>query len=148
MKVPELVAPAGNLEKLKLAILYGADAVYLGGKNFSLRSAADNFSEEEIIEGIEFAHKFKRKVFVAINSFLHDSEIERLPAFVKFLESASADGVIASDLGVVTTVRKHSSLPIHLSTQASLPYPAPRPHRRRQKALLLRYPWAGCSAMV
>lgn len=119
MKVPELVAPAGNLEKLKLAILYGADAVYLGGKSFSLRSAADNFSEEEILEALEFVHSRGKKAYVVLNSFLHDNEIENLPPFVRFLEQAGVDGIIASDLGVVTTVKKHSKLPIHLSTQAS-----------------------------
>lgn len=119
MKVPELVAPAGNLEKLKLAILYGADAVYLGGKSFSLRSAADNFSEEEIIEALDFVHQRGKKAYVVLNSFLHDSEIENLPPFVRFLEQAGVDGIIASDLGVVTTVKKYSQLPIHLSTQAS-----------------------------
>lgn len=119
MKVPELLAPAGNLEKLKLAILYGADAVYMGGKSFSLRSAADNFSEEEIIEALDFVHQRGKKAYIVLNSFLHDSEIEQLPPFIQFLEKSGIDGVIASDLGVVTTVKKHSSLPLHLSTQAS-----------------------------
>lgn len=119
MNYPELLAPAGNLEKLKLAILYGADAVYLGGKSFSLRSAADNFSEEEIIEALEFVHSRGKKAYIVLNSFLHDREIENLPPFVRFLESAGIDGVIASDLGVVSVVKKHSSLPLHLSTQAS-----------------------------
>lgn len=123
MNVPELVAPAGNLEKLKLAILYGADAVYLGGKNFSLRSAADNFSQEEMIEAINFAHARGKKAYVVLNSFLHDKEIENLAPFVHFLEEIKVDGVIASDFGVVSVVKKATQvsnhLPIHLSTQAS-----------------------------
>lgn len=117
--VPELLSPAGSLEKLKVAVSYGADAVYLGGQNFGLRSAADNFTETELKEGVEFAHEHGAQVYVVLNSFLYDKELDDLPDFLKILEEAKVDAVIVSDLGVVETVAKKSALEIHLSTQAS-----------------------------
>lgn len=117
--IPELLAPAGNLEKLKIAILYGANAVYLGGLKFGLRSAADNFTNEELIEGVQFAHDHNAQVYVVLNSFLHDKDLEELPEFVEFLDSIHVDAVIVSDLGVIQTVKKYSKIPVHLSTQAS-----------------------------
>ncbi len=117
--IPELLIPAGSLEKLKVAVLYGADAVYLGGQKFGLRSASDNFSEYELRQGVSFAHAHHAKVYVVLNSFLHDDELGELPDFLRFLESIGTDAVIASDLGVIETAKAHSSLPIHLSTQAS-----------------------------
>ncbi len=117
--VPELLAPAGSLEKLKVAVSYGADAVYLGGQKFGLRSAADNFTETELEEGIEFAHARGAVVYVVLNSFLYDKELTELPEFLKILERVKVDAVIVSDLGVVETVARESNLHIHLSTQAS-----------------------------
>lgn len=119
MFVPELLAPAGNLDKLKVAISYGANAVYLGGLKFGLRSAADNFTEAELIEGVAFAHEYKALVYVVLNGFLHDKDLADLPDFVKFLDEIKVDAVIVSDLGVIETVKKHSNLEVHLSTQAS-----------------------------
>lgn len=116
---PELLAPAGSLEKLKVAVLYGADAVYLGGQKFGLRQASDNFSPEELKEGIEFAHERGSMVYVVLNSFLHDKDLEELPEFLELLEALKVDAVIVSDLGVITTIQKHSKLVVHLSTQAS-----------------------------
>ena len=116
---PELLAPAGSLDKLKVAISYGANAVYLGGLKFGLRSAAENFTEEELIEGVEFAHKRGALVYVVLNGFLHDKDLDELPEFVKFLDSIKIDAVIVSDLGVIKTVHTNSSIPVHLSTQAS-----------------------------
>ena len=78
MQVPELLAPAGNLDKLKVAISYGANAVYLGGLKFGLRSAADNFTEEELLEGVEFAHSHNALVYVVLNGFLHDQDLDEL----------------------------------------------------------------------
>lgn len=118
MKI-ELLAPAGNLEKLKIAINYGADAVYLAGQQFGLRSAANNFSNFEIEQGIQYAHERNRKVYITINSYLHNEELEALPEFVKFLETVQPDGAICSDLGVIETVKKYSTIPIHISTQTS-----------------------------
>ncbi|MBL6992086.1 MAG: U32 family peptidase [Bacteriovoracaceae bacterium] len=119
VKIPEILAPAGNLEKLKVAVLYGADAVYLGGMKFGLRSAADNFTNAEIEEAVAFAHKRGVLVYVVLNSFLHDKEIEELPPFVQFLHQVGIDAVIVSDLGVLQVVRQCSKLKIHLSTQGN-----------------------------
>ena len=119
MKI-ELLAPAGNLEKLKIAILYGADAVYIAGQEFGLRSAAGNFSDYEIEEAIRFVHQKQRKIYITLNAFLHDREIRKLPLFLDTLNSLGPDGVICSDLGVVEIVKRHSNIPIHISTQASV----------------------------
>ena len=118
-KVPEILAPAGSLDKLKVAILYGANAVYVGGQKFGLRTAAENFTLDELREGVEFAHERGAHVYVVLNSFLHDKDLTELPDFIKFLESISVDAVIVSDLGVVKTVSANSKIPIHISTQAS-----------------------------
>lgn len=118
-KIPELLSPAGSLDKLKIACQYGADAVYLAGQQFGLRTAADNFTETELVEGISFAHQRGVKVFVVLNGFLHDEDLKELQPFLTLLESLNVDAVIASDLGVIETVKAHSSLAIHLSTQAS-----------------------------
>ncbi len=116
---PELLAPAGSLEKLKVAVLYGANAVYCGGQQFGLRTAAENFTNDELLEGVEFAHARNAQVFVVLNGFLHDKDLVSLPEFLYFLEEIHVDAVIVSDIGVVETVKEHTSLPIHLSTQAS-----------------------------
>ena len=94
----ELLAPAGNLNKLKIAVLYGADAIYLAGPKYGLRSASDNFSDTELCEGIQFAHKNNCKTYVTLNAFLHDKELEDLPEYVSFLEQINVDAVIVSDL--------------------------------------------------
>ncbi len=117
--LPEILAPAGSLEKLKVAVLYGANAVYAGGQKFGLRTAADNFTLDELREGVNFAHDRGAKVYVVLNSFLHDKDLSELPEFVKFLEEIGSDAVIVSDLGVVRTVSALSKIPIHVSTQAS-----------------------------
>ncbi|MGB9813048.1 MAG: peptidase U32 family protein [Thermovenabulum sp.] len=120
MKKPELLAPAGNLEKLKYAIVYGADAVYVGGKDFSLRAKADNFSLEELEEGINFAHERGKKVYVAINIFPHNEDLEAMPSFIKRVALMGADAFILSDPGVFTLVKELvPHIKIHLSTQAN-----------------------------
>lgn len=116
---PEILAPAGSLEKLKVAVLYGANAVYLGGQKFGLRQASDNFSAQELREGVNFAHSRGVHVYVVLNSFLHDKDLEELPEFLSLLSELNVDAVIVSDLGVITSIQKHSQLVIHLSTQAS-----------------------------
>jgi U32 family peptidase len=120
---PEILAPAGSLEKLKVAVLYGADAVYLGGQNYSLRSAADNFTENELREGVHFAHRNNTAVYVVLNAFFHDKDFENLPSFIRLLDELKVDAVIVSDLGVIEMVKRHrareSQLDIHLSTQSS-----------------------------
>lgn len=118
-KKPELLLPAGNLEKLKIACIYGADAVYIGGQKFGLRSGADNFSNEEIAEGCQFAKNYDCKVYVVLNAFLHNKDYDGIIPYVKFLEEAGVSALIISDAGVITTVSKACYIPIHLSTQAS-----------------------------
>jgi len=115
----ELLAPGGNLRKLKTSVLYGANAVYFAGQKFSLRGASENFSDAEIMEGVTFAKERNCKVYVTLNAFLHDDEIAELKKYVKILENCGVDAVIVSDLGVMTIVQKNSKLPIHISTQAS-----------------------------
>ena len=87
----ELLAPAGNLDKLKTAVLYGANAVYLAGQKFSLRGASDNFSDTELLEGVLFARKNNCKTYVTLNAFLHDQELKELPEYVSFLEKCGVD---------------------------------------------------------
>lgn len=120
MEKPELLAPAGDLEKLKSAIIYGADAVYLGGKQFSLRAGAGNFGPEELQAGLEFAHQHGAKVYVAVNVFAHNQDLDSMPQYFEYLQQIGVDGVIASDPGVITILKDFApNLPIHLSTQAN-----------------------------
>lgn len=116
---PELLAPAKNLERLKVAILYGADAVYVGGQKYGLRARADNFTDYDLQRAATFAHQHNAKLYVTLNAFLHDIDFEGLGDYCQFLESIGIDAVIVSDLGVVRAVRQSSNLNIHLSTQAS-----------------------------
>ncbi|HLT23270.1 MAG TPA: hypothetical protein VKZ84_07495, partial [Bacteriovoracaceae bacterium] len=92
--MPEILSPAGSLDKLKVAILYGANAVYVGGQKFGLRTAAENFTMDELREGVIFAHQRGAKVYVVLNSFLHDKDLTELPEFVEFLEQIKIDAVI------------------------------------------------------
>lgn len=117
---PELLAPAGNLDKLKTAIRYGADAVYCAGKDYGLRAAADNFTREELTTGVAFAHAHGAKVYVVLNGFLHDQDLIELPDFIRFLKSIAVDAVIVSDPGVALLVREHGPIDLHVSTQASV----------------------------
>jgi len=117
---PELLAPAGNLEKGKIALLYGADAVYCGGKEFGLRAFADNFTPEEMYEMVEYAHKLGRKVYVTINIFAHNDQVESLPNYLRELERLNVDGLLISDLGVWAVAKEVvPKLPLHVSTQAN-----------------------------
>ena len=120
MKKIELLAPAGNLEKLKMAILFGADAVYIGGQRFGLRASADNFSPEDMKLGVDFAHERGCKVYVTVNIIPHNQDLTGLPEYVKQLESTGVDAVIVSDPGVFTIVRSTApDMEIHISTQAN-----------------------------
>ncbi|WP_215145124.1 peptidase U32 family protein [Exiguobacterium qingdaonense] len=117
---PELLAPAGNLEKLKMAIHYGADAVYIGGQQFGLRSRAGNFSYEEMREGVAFAHARNAKVYVAANMVTHEGDIEGAGEFFLTLRDIGIDAVIVSDPAMIETcLTEAEGLPVHLSTQAS-----------------------------
>jgi putative protease len=120
MNRPELLAPAGDLERLKWAIDYGADAVYLGGKLFSLRSNAKNFSIEEIEEGVKYAHERNKKVYVTVNILFHEDDTKGLINYLKDLEKANVDAIISSDLFILDLIKKENiSLEFHLSTQKS-----------------------------
>lgn len=120
MKKIELLAPAGSLDKLKTAVNYGADAVYIGGEEFSLRVAAKNFTDEEIKEGIDYAHERGRKVYLTANIIPHNSDIVKFPSFVKEVADMGADGIIISDLGMFALAKKYApNLEIHVSTQAN-----------------------------
>ena len=117
---PEILAPAGNLKKLKLAFYYGADAVYVGGKSFSLRTFADNFTDEELAEGIAYAHERGKRVYVAANIFAKNADFAALEKHFKLLAELGADGVLISDLGVFRLARRVApTLPVHISTQAN-----------------------------
>lgn len=121
IKKPEILAPAGDLEKLKWAVLYGADAVYLGGVNYSLRANAKNFTIEEIKEGVMFAHDKNAKVYVTINIVFHDIDVVGLGNYLKKLYEIGVDAIIFSDPLVIDVRKKYAPLlPLHLSTQASV----------------------------
>lgn len=116
----ELLAPAGNLEKLKMAIIYGADAVYAGGEEFGLRAYADNFSLEELKTGVDFAHSRNKKVYLTMNIIPHNEDLENMHAYVGQVEKAGVDAIILSDPGVFSIVREVApDIEIHLSTQAN-----------------------------
>ena len=118
MKV-ELLAPAGDLERLKVALLYGADAVYIGGNLFSLRANATNFTIEEIEEGVSYAHSLNKKVYVTVNIVLHNKEIKFIKEYLKQLEKIKVDAIIVSDPAIIDIAKKNTNLEIHLSTQQS-----------------------------
>lgn len=120
LKKPELLAPAGNMEKLRTAIRFGADAVYLAGNRFGLRAGADNFTPEEMREGIAFAHAQGRKAYLTLNILAHNQDIETLPAYLDEVLPTGPDAVIVADPGVMALVRQAiPAMPIHLSTQAN-----------------------------
>ncbi|MDR2822444.1 MAG: U32 family peptidase [Acholeplasmatales bacterium] len=115
----ELLSPAGDLERLKVSILYGADAIYLGGMNFSLRKRASNFSINDIKEGVSFAHSQHKKVYVTMNMVPFEKDLLNLNEYIKELEEIKVDGVIVSSLGLIYKIKKISNLEIHYSTQGS-----------------------------
>jgi len=120
MNIPELLAPAGNLEKLKIAVHYGADAVYLGGKAFGLRNLADNFTPEEMATGIEYAHARNVKVYLTVNSYPANADLEALESYIKEIAPLPFDALIAADPGVIQLIRELApDRTIHLSTQAN-----------------------------
>ncbi|MCM8710468.1 U32 family peptidase [Clostridium sp. SYSU_GA19001] len=120
MNKPELLAPAGNLEKLKTAINFGADAVYLGGNKLNLRAFADNFGNDELKKGIEYAHKKGKKVYVTLNVFPHNEDLEGLEEYLTQLYNLNVDAIIVSDPGIIMTAREIvPDLELHLSTQAN-----------------------------
>ena len=119
----ELLAPAGDLEKLKVAILYGANAVFIGGLRFSLRSRASNFTIEDIKEGCDFAHKHGAKIHVTCNIVMHNKDTDGILEYLKALEGAGVDCIIASSLYILTLVKKYTKMEAHVSTQCSTANP-------------------------
>ena len=119
-KKPELLAPAGNIEKLKTAFLYGADAVYVGGQVFGLRKYAENFSLNELEIGINLANKKNKKVYIVLNGFAHQSDLYTIKNHLKDLEKIKPHAFIIADLGLIEMAKKHTTIPIHISTQASV----------------------------
>ena len=119
--LPELLCPAGDLSRLKTAVDFGADAVYLAGKEFGMRTASANFDEDALKKGIEYAHKNGVKVHVTCNTIPHNEEMKRLPEFLEYISSIGADAVIASDLGTIGLVKKYApNCELHASVQSGI----------------------------
>ncbi len=116
-KKPELLAPAGDMERLRMAVLYGADAVYLAGENFGMRSFAGNFSREELPRAVRFAHEHGVRVHVTINTMPRNREADELPAWLELLDSAGVDALIVADMGAFALAGRYGR---HISTQASV----------------------------
>lgn len=120
MKKIELLSPVGDLERLKVTLLYGADAVYLGGKLYNLRANATNFSLEDLKEGCQFAHKLGKKVFLTLNIVFHNEDILGVNDYIRDVVEAGIDAFIVSDLAIIRYIREHyPQVEVHLSTQAS-----------------------------
>ena len=123
--MPELLSPAGNFEKLKAALLYGADAVYLAGTRFGMRSAADNFTTDELYEASEYAHARDKKIYLTLNTMPHGYEYPDLRAFLEYIKDAKIDACIVADMGVMYLIKETiPDMEIHVSTQASIVSPA------------------------
>lgn len=119
MRNIEILAPAGNIEKLKTALAAGADAVFLGGRVLNLRAGVENFSDEELREAVTIVKNHNKKIYINLNAVPHNEELEALPEYLEFLESLEVDGVIISDMGVLQCVKEFSKLPITIQTHSS-----------------------------
>ena len=120
-KKPELLSPAGDLEKLRFAIAYGADAVYLAGQQFGMRAAADNFTEEALREGIAYAHARGVKCYITVNIMPSNRDLDALPPYLEVLQDAGADALIVADVGVLRLAQRYAPrVPLHISTQTSI----------------------------
>src|ERR1035437_7622828 len=120
MKKPEILSPAGNMEKLKFAFKYGADAVYAAGWGFGLRESAGNFSDEELIKAISLAHSSGKKIYITANIFPYNSDLKPMQEYFSFLNGLKPDGIIVSDLGAFSIAKEHApGIPIHISVQAN-----------------------------
>lgn len=117
----ELLSPAGDMEKLKTAFYFGADAVYMAGKNFGLRAFSNNFSHDELKESVVFAHKMGKKCYITLNILAHNVDFDGLEEYVKYLDEIKVDAVIVSDIGIMSVVKKVApNMEIHVSTQANI----------------------------
>jgi len=125
IKIPELLAPAGSFEKMVTAIHYGADAVYCGGKKYSLRAHASNFSDKQMADAVSYAHERGVKLYVTVNIFAHREDMQGLEKYLRFLKDIQVDGIIISDPGILSLAKEIiPEIPIHLSTQANVTNPA------------------------
>ena len=121
MKKVELLAPAGNIEKLKTAFNYGADACYFAGKKYGLRAYADNFTDDELKEYVDYSHKLGKKAYINVNIIAHNEDFKGLKEYLEFLVKIGADAVIVADVGIAYYVRKYApTLDLHISTQANV----------------------------
>ncbi|MDD4275854.1 MAG: U32 family peptidase, partial [Clostridia bacterium] len=117
----ELLSPAGNMEKLKTAFYFGADAVYFAGKKYGLRAFSENFKQDELKTSIDYAHSLNKKAYITLNIIAHNEDFDGLKEYVQYLESIGADAVIIADLGILEFVKKYApKLAIHISTQTSM----------------------------
>ena len=120
MKKVELLAPAGDLERLKINLLYGADAVYIGGQKYSLRANATNFSISDIKEACTFAHNLGKKVYLTLNIVFHNEDMEGVEEYIKDVVGAGIDAFIVSDPFIISHIKEnYSNVEVHLSTQNS-----------------------------
>lgn len=120
-KKPEILAPAGDFEKMKYAIAYGADAVYFAGQSFGMRAAAANFSADELREGIAYAHARGVKCYVTVNIIPSNADLHALPGYLELLQDCGADALIVADVGVIALARRYAPrVPLHISTQTSI----------------------------
>ncbi len=118
---PEILAPAGDFEKMQYAIAYGADAVYLAGHSFGMRAAAANFSSDDLTKGIAYAHSHGVKCYITVNIIPSNTDLEQLPEYLAFLQTAGADALIIADVGVLALAKRHApKVPVHISTQTSI----------------------------
>lgn len=121
MKRPEILAPAGDMERLRTALLYGADAVYLAGRNYGMRSACANFTNQQLEEAVGLAHRCGVRVYVTCNTLARNGEIDRLPAFLEMVQHSGADGLIVADLGVIALAKQYAPrCALHISTQTGI----------------------------
>jgi len=121
MEKIELLSPAGDMEKLKTAFYFGADAVYMAGKQFGLRAFSNNFTNSELKEAVDYAHKLNKKIYITLNILAHNVDFEGLEEYVKYLDEINVDAVIVSDIGIMSIVKNIApNLEIHISTQASI----------------------------
>lgn len=117
----ELLSPAGNRERLEYALAYGADAVYMAGSRYSLRAFADNFEPDELKSALELVHSKGKKAYITVNIYAHNSDIDGMEDYFRFLYDIGADAVLVSDLGVLEAAKKGApELPVHISTQANV----------------------------
>lgn len=115
---PELLSPAGDYERLVMAVTYGADAVYLAGREFGMRASAANFDDDTLVKGVEFAHSHGVRIYITCNTLPREDELGRLPAYLEFLQDSGVDGLIIADLGVLALAKKYApDVKKHVSTQ-------------------------------